>query len=76
MNRSIGAHRLAIFMGCVATSAWLVIVIFFSDTILHIGIEEIVLIIAGMVLSFFAAYLFIKGVFWVIEGFSKDKYDS
>jgi predicted transglutaminase-like protease len=76
MNKSIGAHRLAIFLGCVATFAWLVIVIFFSDAVQHIGIEEIVLIIAGMVLSFFAAYLFIKGIFWVIEGFSKDKSDS
>jgi len=76
MNRSVGAHRLAIFLGSVATFAWLVVVIFFSDTIQHFGIEEILFIIAGMVLSFFAAYLFIKGVFWVIEGFSKDKGDS
>jgi len=76
MNRSIGAHRLAIFVGSIATFAWLVVVVFLANEIQYIGIAEIIIIIVGMVCSFFIAYLFIKGIFWVKDGFSKDKFDS
>jgi hypothetical protein len=40
VNKSIGAHRLAIFAGSVATIAWLVVVIFLSNSVQNIGLDE------------------------------------
>jgi hypothetical protein len=76
VNKSIGAHRLAIFIGSIATVAWLVVIIFLLNAVQHIGLEEVIFIIVGMILCFVISYLFVKGVFWVKDGFNKDRLDS
>ena len=73
-ERSIGVKRLVVILSVVSVIVWVIFVYFISRGFTDMGTYEGWLWLAvGIVVAYFLPQLICKGVYWVLDGFKKDK---
>jgi hypothetical protein len=68
-----GARRLGLFVGVLCAFLWLFVVLFSGGLFSLGGLDELVVVIAILLVCFLAGWGVIRGVAWVVRGFQKDR---
>lgn len=73
-NRSIGVKRIVLILSVVSIIAWVSFIGVVSHAFTDMGTYEGWIILAvGIVVAYFVPQLICKVVYWVLDGFRKDK---
>lgn len=73
-RRSVGVKRIVVISSVVSIIAWVSFIGIVSSAFTDMGTYRGWLILAvGMVVAYFVPQLICKAVYWVLDGFRKDK---
>jgi uncharacterized membrane protein len=72
-KRSIGVKRIVVILSLVSIIAWVVFVFAASDSFSDMDSVGWLILSGGIVVAYLVPQLICKGVYWVLDGFKKDK---
>lgn len=72
-KRSIGVKRIVVILSLVSIIAWVIFVFEDSDAFSDMDTVEWLILSVGIVVAYLVPQLICKGVYWVLDGFKKDK---
>ena len=72
-KRSIGVKRIVVILSILSTIAWVLFIGIVSEAFTDMVTIGWLILVVGIVVAYFVPQLICKGVYWVIDGFKKDK---
>jgi len=75
MKTSLGVRRLAVLLGSIGSTAWLIFAMFALNRLPSETLEWVILV-GFAVACFVIPFLLVHGTAWVIRGFQEDKKKS
>ena len=72
-KRSIGVKRIVVILSIVSIIAWVLFIGVVSEAFTVMETRGWLILAVGIVVAYFVPQLIWKGVYWVLDGFKKDK---
>lgn len=72
-KRSIGVKRIVVTLSVVSIIVWVSFMFVVSRAFTDMGNDAWLALAVGIVIAFFVPQLICKVVYWVLDGFKKDK---
>ncbi len=72
-ERSVGVKRIVVILSVLSTVVWVTFVLVVSEGFTEMAGGGWIFLLVGIIVAYFVPQLICKAVYWVLDGFEKDK---